>query len=59
MSALGVMLVGFGILTVWSGLDATNVFDVLRTFVGAPAPARDRTGKLSANQPGLTGAKIA
>lgn len=54
MSTLGFMLVGFGILTAWSGLEKVYVFDVLRSFMGAPdatpakpsaaQPASSRTG---------------
>lgn len=36
MSAIGIMLIGFGILTVWSGWELVNVFDILRSFIGAP-----------------------
>lgn len=39
MSALGFLLIGFGILVAWSGFNTTNVFDVLRAILGAgPAP---------------------
>lgn len=45
MSALGLILIGFGVLTIWSGLDRTIVFDVLRSFIGAPVAHRDEAGK--------------
>jgi hypothetical protein len=48
VSALGFMLIGLGILTVWSGFDRVIVFDVLRSFIGAPVAHRDTTGKLGA-----------
>jgi hypothetical protein len=44
MSALGVMLIGFGILTAWAGFDRVIVFDVLRTFISAPVEQRTDTG---------------
>lgn len=37
MTAVGVMLIGFGVLTAWSGWELVNVFDLLRSFIGAPA----------------------
>jgi hypothetical protein len=46
MSALGVLLFGFGLLTVWSGFDRVVVFDVLRSFIGAPTAKRTSVGKL-------------
>jgi hypothetical protein len=48
VSALGVLLIGFGILTVWSGFDRVVVFDILRSFIGAPTAKRDAQGKLQA-----------
>jgi hypothetical protein len=48
VSALGLMLFGFGLLTAWSGFDRTIVFDVLRSLLGAPVTHRDETGKLAA-----------
>lgn len=47
MTAVGVMLIGFGILTAWSGWELVNVFDLLRSFVGAPA-------KVTPGQPNTT-----
>jgi hypothetical protein len=47
MSALGLMLFGFGLLTAWSGFDRTIVFDVLRSLLGAPVAARSKTGAVS------------
>lgn len=47
MSALGLVALGLGILTVWSGLDRTIVFDVLRSFIGAPTTPRTTTGTLA------------
>lgn len=41
MSAIGIMLIGFGILTVWSGWELVNVFDILRSFIGAPSAPVD------------------
>ena len=40
MSAIGLMVLGFGILTAWAGFNRTHVFDLLRSIVGAPVPAR-------------------
>jgi hypothetical protein len=47
MSALGMMILGFGVLTIWAGLDRQSVFDVLRSFIGAPTPSRDTKGKIT------------
>jgi hypothetical protein len=44
MSALGVLLIGFGLLTAWAGFDRVIVFDVLRSFIGAPVAQRQATG---------------
>jgi hypothetical protein len=46
MSAIGIMLIGFGILTAWAGFNRTSVFDLLRAIVGAPVPARTDAGAL-------------
>lgn len=46
MTALGVLLIGFGLLTVWSGFDRVIVFDVLRSFIGAPVASRGDAGQL-------------
>lgn len=35
MSTLGFMLIGFGILTAWSGLEKVYVTDVMRSLIGA------------------------
>lgn len=51
MSALGLIFVGFGLLTVWSGFDRTIVFDVLRSLIGAPVTQRDKTGALPTDKP--------
>lgn len=48
VSALGLMLIGFGVLTAWAGFDRVNVFDILRSFIGAPVPKRGDTGALKA-----------
>ena len=45
MSAFGLMLIGFGILTAWAGFDRQLIFNVLRSFIGAPATATDQYGK--------------
>lgn len=45
VSAVGLMLIGFGLLTAWSGLDKVIVFDVLRAFLGAPVATREGSGK--------------
>lgn len=50
MTALGFMLVGFGVLTVWSALDRTNVFDILRSFIGAPLPRRTDAGAIKGSK---------
>jgi hypothetical protein len=47
MTALGVLFVGFGVLTMWAGFDRTNIFDLLRTFIGAPTPKRKPSGALA------------
>lgn len=47
MSALGLVCIGAGILTAWSGFDRTIVFDVFRSFVGAPVTSRTPTGATS------------
>lgn len=54
VSALGFVLVGFGLLTAWAGLMRTNVFDVLRSILGAPTPERSEYGALK-EQPKKTG----
>lgn len=46
MSAVGFVLIGFGVLTVWSGLEGVIVFDVLRTFIGSPSGVRTGEGAL-------------
>ena len=46
MSALGLIVLGFGILTAWAGFNRTHVFDLLRAIVGAPVPARTDAGAL-------------
>lgn len=46
MSAIGLMLIGFGILTTWAGFNRTHVFDLLRAIIGAPVPARTDAGAL-------------
>lgn len=51
MSTLGFMLVGFGILTAWSGLEKVYVFDVLREFMGAPS-ATPKTTAMPASATG-------
>lgn len=51
MSALGVILIGFGVLTAWAGFDRVIVFDVLRTFISAPVEQRTPEG---AAKPGKT-----
>lgn len=55
MSALGLILIGFGALTVWSGLDRTIIFDVLRSFIGAPVSPRTTSGATA--PPGSTPTK--
>lgn len=50
MSTLGFMLVGFGILTAWSGLEKVYVTDVLRSLIGAQ-PTKPQTTA----QPATTG----
>ena len=52
MSAIGVMLIGFGILTAWAGFNTTSVFDLLRSIVGAPIPARTDAGKIKPSTSG-------
>lgn len=47
MSALGLMLAGIGVLTIWSGLDRVIVFDVLRSIIGAPVTPRTSVGTLN------------
>jgi hypothetical protein len=32
VSAFGVLMIGFGVLLIWSGLRSTNVRDVLHSF---------------------------
>lgn len=53
MSAIGFILIGFGALTIWSGFSGVIIFDVLRSFLGAPTPNRDVSGALapSTNRP--------
>lgn len=51
MSALGLLLVGFGVLVAWSGLDRVIVFDVLRGFISAPVAPRDQSGAAKAPKP--------
>lgn len=46
MSALGIMLIGIGALTVWAGFDRVNIFDLLRSFIGAPVPTRSKEGAI-------------
>lgn len=46
MSAVGVVFIGFGMLAVWGAFHMANVFDVLRSIVGAPIPARTDVGAL-------------
>lgn len=41
------MLIGFGLLTAWAGFDRVIVFDVLRSFIGAPVAHRGTTGGLA------------
>lgn len=45
MSAIGFLLIGFGLLTAWAGLDKVIVFDVLRSFLGAPTVKRTPQGQ--------------
>lgn len=45
MSAIGFLLIGFGLLTAWSGFDKVIVFDVLRSFLGAPVAKRNAQGQ--------------
>ena len=52
MSAIGLMLLGFGILTAWAGFNRTHVFDLLRAIVGAPVPARTDAGALKTSTTG-------
>jgi hypothetical protein len=49
VSALGLILIGFGLLTAWSGFDRVIVFDVLRSFIGAPVAHRSAEGALGAH----------
>lgn len=49
MSALGLIAIGLGVLTAWSGFDRTIIFDVLRSFIGAPVQPRSATGGATAN----------
>ncbi len=44
MSAVGFVLIGFGVLTIWAGVDQVIVFDVLRSFIGAPTTPRTAEG---------------
>ncbi len=46
MSALGFVLIGLGLLTIWSGFSRTMVTDVLRSFIGAPVSPRTQQGAL-------------
>jgi len=46
MSALGLILIGFGVLTAWAGFNRTVVFDLLRSIVGAPVAARTDAGAI-------------
>ena len=46
MTALGLILVGFGILTAWAGFNRTIVFDLLRGTVGAPVAPRTDAGAI-------------
>lgn len=47
VSALGFLLIGFGVLTIWSGFQRLSVFAVLRSILGAPpGPERDQYGKV-------------
>jgi hypothetical protein len=39
VSAIGFLLVGFGILTMWSGFYRVNVFAVFRAILQNPTPA--------------------
>lgn len=52
MSAIGLILIGFGILTAWAGFNRTHVFDLLRAIVGAPVPARSDAGALKPSTSG-------
>lgn len=51
MSALGIMAIGFGILTAWAGFDRTNIFDLLRSFIGAPVAKRTPEGAIIPGKP--------
>lgn len=51
MSALGLIAIGFGVLTIWSGFDRTIIFDVLRSFIGAPVAQRTGAGQLKSDAP--------
>lgn len=44
MSGLGLIFIGLGVLTMWSGLNRVIVFDILRSFIGAPVASRESSG---------------
>jgi hypothetical protein len=46
VSALGLLLLSFGLLTAWAGFDKVTVTDVLRSVIGAPTAPRTATGAL-------------
>lgn len=46
LAAAVVLLLGFGALTIWAGFARVSVFDVIRSTLGAPVPARDKYGQV-------------
>ena len=55
MTTLGFLALGFGVLTVWAGLVRVNVFDILRSFIGAPVPTRNEVGQVQSFTAGGAG----
>lgn len=51
MTAIGFMLIGFGVVTAWSGFEKVSVFDVLRTVIGAPAAPSAPSDPVSPSSP--------
>lgn len=47
-----ILLLGFGVLTVWAGFARVSVFDVIRSTLGAPVPQRDEYGALKSQAKG-------
>jgi hypothetical protein len=55
VSAVGVLLIGFGALAIWAGFARVSPLDVIRAVLGASVPARTDKGYV-ASPPTVSGA---